>query len=365
MECTSIRELIYDYMKGVSPQEETDKVRGHLKHCSDCNEFYNEVEESLVKFGKIKELDPKAATWGKISSRLSPRIPFLLIFALCAVVGVTLAVLFTMPKTPQIEEDIVYLASGKGLKPKIEYSFNQDTIITIPNVGSITIVEDNTRLIFETKTLLKLNSGTIYGKLSASAVNSFDIKTLNSSLKIQGARFLVRILDNGETLVDSKDGQVEIQSKGSSRIVKGAVAKIKNNGEIEQVKDVKQSLLAKLDVQKKILVDRQITIKGSIENPSLFYPLYVTQGWIALNLTRDDKTFAIKLHLNSQQNVNNRVKIDASNPLKFSFELEPKQFEYSNVYTAQFVYTVADVKGDIMKISREIYSDKFEIEIKK
>ncbi len=368
MECTRIKELIYDYMKGLAPQEDTERVRTHLRTCSECNEFYNEVEESLVLLGKVRDVHAKSSAWEEIGERIKNyrrgvyKVA-LVTFGVAAILVIVL--LATFLRIPEQPPSVAYAAfTARALVAETEYNFGSDSIITIPQIGSVTVLEEGTVLSFKSRNILQLGKGTILCAVTLPSGN-FTVRTDQCDIDVKGTQFVTKVVEIGETLVDVRKGQVEIKSKKAAQGVMDSMVRITKTGEIESVKDSPQTLRIVLEVGKELKLDREMRIKGRIENPSAMYPVYIEE--IRLHgLTVEDR-FTLPVKEDYEKGLTGLVKVDAFNPLKFSFVLKPESFpksETSNTYRAKFVYYVVKVKGFIGVQARIIESEEFDIVVK-
>jgi hypothetical protein len=318
-------------------------------------------------FGKIRQIHTKPHTWEEIGAKI--RLYRRGIFKIAMVAGGIAAVLIVamlvfFTKAPEAPEYVaIDVSTTRGLGIGSDYEFGPDTRIVIPKLGSIVILEEKTVISFKGRESLHLRAGAINAEVIVSGV-TFLVETRDCQISVKGTQFVTRVLEKGDTVVDVRKGTVLIKSKKAEKTVQDSMVRVTGHGDIETVKDGPQDLRIVLEIPKEITLDREIVIGGRIENPSVIHPLYIEELRDPFINLVGKISFGANLVEKVKAGI---IKVDASNPIKFSFRLGPGDipFPESNKYTAKFVYYVVKVKGYIGAKGKDLESGEFFLDVKK
>jgi anti-sigma factor RsiW len=55
LNCREVVELLTDYLEGVLPQAERDRVEAHLQTCPDCTAYVKQVRTTIGALGRLRE----------------------------------------------------------------------------------------------------------------------------------------------------------------------------------------------------------------------------------------------------------------------------------------------------------------------
>ena len=70
MKCSDAHKLMGDYLEGVLPPEEGDKLRDHLESCEDCKELLEDFDDIAQQSRELPRLEPSEAAWPAILRRV-------------------------------------------------------------------------------------------------------------------------------------------------------------------------------------------------------------------------------------------------------------------------------------------------------
>ena len=217
MDCPTVREASYEYLKGWCPPEEARALEAHLEGCPDCLGEIRAVRSSLSLLQDLPEAEPAPEIWNRINAQLPPRraaSPFFRSRAIAAAgLLAALAAIAVAALLPRSRALPVVQETRRALPPGESFRAEQFSTITIPDVGTLRVNRLATLRFLDLRTVF-LESGEVFAEIAPSG-RGFEIRTAGTAARVRGTRFGVRapstvyVLD-GRVEVTSPDGCLEL-----------------------------------------------------------------------------------------------------------------------------------------------------------